>query len=304
MRWQGVSAIVLAAVMGSLSRPSAATEGVSGLELVTATSAYDSTPAKAVTAICPTGKVPVGGGASISGQPAQATIALYQSYIFGDPPNGWRGLAVNLESNGTLWEMVAKAWCAHPPPGYTVEYEATALDDSASKIVEVVCPMPLVSLAGGFRLSGSIDPKRVVAIRATTPESWFIKAKEFDGSSGDWQLTGAAVCAEDPGVQIFSVNSRAGNLDSLQYLWFQSRCPNDSIALSGGIAHDGDDAGITSSYPVPDANGNPFNGNWSARMYRFFGPSGGNLSVTHYLLCLSAEIFANGFESGDTAAWD
>ena len=74
---------------------------MSGYEVVTATSAFDTVSNKSVTATCSVGKVPLGGGASMTG----ATIDLKQSFPTG---TGWTAIG---DGGGANYSVTAHVLC-------------------------------------------------------------------------------------------------------------------------------------------------------------------------------------------------
>jgi hypothetical protein len=85
--------------------------GVSGVEIVEASSVNDSDNAKAAVARCPSGKKLLGGGAAMSG-PTQY-VALNVSYPSDDTE--WIALASEVNSTPDRWSVTARAICATVP---------------------------------------------------------------------------------------------------------------------------------------------------------------------------------------------
>ena len=83
--------------------------GVSGLEVITAATATDSSPTKSVTATCSAGKRVIGGGARVTGAGA-TDVAITETY----PPstNQWTAFAREINAVGGSWNLGAYAICA------------------------------------------------------------------------------------------------------------------------------------------------------------------------------------------------
>jgi len=89
--------------------------GVSGLELVTVSSAVDSVARKNVTATCPAGKSAIGGGAEIVA--GTATAAQVENVGIGAVRptaalDGWSATAWETDSISTTWSLSVHALCA------------------------------------------------------------------------------------------------------------------------------------------------------------------------------------------------
>ena len=88
-----------------------AVAGVSGVELVTESSAYDSADIKIANAVCPAGKKAIGGGATILGQGLNL-VAITSSSPFSDL-SGWGAAANEMNLTGNSWRVEASAVCAN-----------------------------------------------------------------------------------------------------------------------------------------------------------------------------------------------
>lgn len=82
--------------------------GLASLQIVSAESASNSDPNRQVEALCPAGKVVVGGGAHIWN--AATDVALDESYPSGAAK--WRATAYEVNATGANWHLVAYAICA------------------------------------------------------------------------------------------------------------------------------------------------------------------------------------------------
>ena len=85
--------------------------GVSGRQLVSASSAINSNGLKSITATCPAGKLPIGGGANVNG--AVSGVALFVS---APTIGGWQAIAQEVVANNGNWIVSAHAICAKVAP--------------------------------------------------------------------------------------------------------------------------------------------------------------------------------------------
>jgi hypothetical protein len=81
--------------------------GVSQRQVVTASTATDSSTPKQVTATCPAGKQAIGGGAGLTGP---AGPALFASLPIGT--NQWFGYGYEVNATGGAWRVTAYVVCA------------------------------------------------------------------------------------------------------------------------------------------------------------------------------------------------
>jgi hypothetical protein len=84
--------------------------GVSGRETIFATGVNDSATYKTVSAICPSGKRALGGGAAIAPASSTAAVALTSSYLSGE---SWVTAAREFEAFAGNWNLNAVVICAN-----------------------------------------------------------------------------------------------------------------------------------------------------------------------------------------------
>src|SRR5580765_8407988 len=90
--------------------PASVFSGLSGLELVTAVSAQDSSSPKVVLVNCPTGKRVVGAGVRVTGAAANnGDIVVNESYP--SSASQWTVRAIESNAVGTSWMLTAQAAC-------------------------------------------------------------------------------------------------------------------------------------------------------------------------------------------------
>lgn len=85
--------------------------GLSGLEIITAVSATDSSSPKSVTVTCPTGKRVLGGGARATGAGA-TEVSVTEGYPNPANPAQWVTLAREVNATGGSWTLTGFAFCA------------------------------------------------------------------------------------------------------------------------------------------------------------------------------------------------
>ena len=92
--------------------PATAPTGVSGLEVITATSAQDSSTPKVVVVNCSAGKKVLGGGATATGGGA-SDVSVTEFY----PSSAaqWTARALEVNATGASWRLSAYAICATAP---------------------------------------------------------------------------------------------------------------------------------------------------------------------------------------------
>jgi hypothetical protein len=81
--------------------------GLAGYQIVSAVSEDNSAPFKTLTASCPAGKVPVGGGAQTN---LEDDVAVTSSDINGF--DGWRAVAAEIAPTDTTWTLLVHVICA------------------------------------------------------------------------------------------------------------------------------------------------------------------------------------------------
>jgi hypothetical protein len=90
--------------------PPSVFSGLSGLEIVSATTAQDSSTPKVVLLNCPAGKRVVGAGYRLTGTPAaNGNVELTES--FASTLTQWTARAVESTATGSAWMLSAQAFC-------------------------------------------------------------------------------------------------------------------------------------------------------------------------------------------------
>jgi hypothetical protein len=86
--------------------------GLAGYEVVSKTSDLNSADQKDQFVLCPAGKVPVGGGAELTGD-FHGTVALTQSQLTFNG-QGWSAQAIEIVVTGREWRLGINVICANP----------------------------------------------------------------------------------------------------------------------------------------------------------------------------------------------
>ena len=87
--------------------------GLAEREVVTAVSALDSSNTKQQTAVCPSGKVAVGGGGAVTNSQVLAALAESRPVIAGaSPPSRWNVIGREMVATNNNWALIAFAVCA------------------------------------------------------------------------------------------------------------------------------------------------------------------------------------------------
>jgi len=224
--------IALLATVSSLALAGTASAAVTGLEINTTKSEFNSLFAKLERPKCSPGKQVLGGGARIFNGQGQVTID-------GVTPN-------DLDPRGTLiearedqdglasdWNVRAFAVCADPLPGYQVvsgESPATSSD----KGVAVNCPSGKKLVGLGARLLGTSGRASITQLRPSSNlQGMRVDAAEIGaGFPSTWTVQGFAVCANPP--QGLVLRSAASPFDSVDSKSSSAACFPGEQALGGG----------------------------------------------------------------------
>jgi hypothetical protein len=156
--------------------------------VVTSTFANPANSRSTITASCPRGSRPIGGG----GRSGTFSLNVNLSSTLPVPQlNGWRADQNNLDVTDT--QLTAYAVCARLP-GYAV-VRGTELANPAGQRtgVTVACPDPTVPVGGGIEATRS--PSFAIAIGSTLPVAASWTAFLHNDSGVDASAQAVAVCA-------------------------------------------------------------------------------------------------------------
>lgn len=159
---------------------------VTGYELVTASTAFDSTNPKSIDADCPPGKVPIGGGGAVFF--FTPDLALNN---LGPTATGWEAGAYESDPVSASWILDVKVSCA--PPLRLEEFVVRTRNFSEDRDdLLLSCPDGWIALAGGSRATGNSQ----AALYLTRPGlglGWEVGGRRISGSS-DWSVFGSVLC--------------------------------------------------------------------------------------------------------------
>jgi hypothetical protein len=179
---------------------------IAGLERVSETSPLDSANEKGLFPACPNGKVPTGLGADINSFNGQVLLDVLD--ISGAENSAVQGIE-DETGNPINWSLTGYAICA---PGSRREF-VTSFADSGPKNVNVTCPHPgqQVTGLGGVTLDGNSEVL-LERFRPDPANNALVTAFEDDGGfTGQWQLSGNAVCTTTLAGQEIVANVSAQN---------------------------------------------------------------------------------------------
>ena len=158
---------------------------VEGYELVSVSTAFDSSSPKEVSAFCPAGMVPIGfGGAIFFFSPSLVLTALTE--IGG----GGRARARESPATSASWILNVKVGCA---PGLDVEsYRGDSwngLEDGED--LAIYCPPDRLALGGGVELTNG----RPSESRPLFPIGWYARGSRLIGDAQNpWELESVLQC--------------------------------------------------------------------------------------------------------------
>jgi hypothetical protein len=200
--WFGLATEVVASSSNWGLRIDAFCGIVPGYEVVTDSTASDSTGVKSLLVDCPAGKQLLGGGARIFG-----TIdgtALTTSGPEGPPaaPTDWFGSATEVVASSSNWGLRIDSFCANVT-GYNVVTDLTNSDSGSVKSLFVNGPGDFL-VGGGSRIFGSIDGTALTTSGPegppAAPTDWFGSAIEDVATSANWGLRVDAIYVPEPSL--------------------------------------------------------------------------------------------------------
>jgi hypothetical protein len=253
-RWIALSAVVmLVAVQVATQAPASAASPLSELGRYSASSLVNSEPTKSVTALCPAGKVIVGGGGRVveigvpSPQPSrQLTLTQLEPSSSlptqSGPRHGYTvSAAETLPGTNNLWYIDGWALCAKPVVGLAVYEQPSGKSSDSMQATAVGCPPGQVVLGSGARITYPSSPGgQGVALQVVRPSGTgdVARAQAHEGPgdySNPWMVTAIAVCAPKPsGYQIVFWPSLDPPTSVVKTA--TSTCPGNLRVISAGAA--------------------------------------------------------------------
>jgi hypothetical protein len=181
--------------------PAAAAAPIIGLQRVRAVTDFNLASPKTVTAVCPPGKVVIGGGgrAEEQGVPAhKLTLTQLEPYL-DSVRYGYRASATNTAPNViSPWRMEAYALCAEPPSGYHIVSAQATAPSQPVQATAAVCPPGERVLGSGAKILNHGSRVALQVARSSGPgDIARAQAREIR-PVGSWNLFAFAVCAPPP----------------------------------------------------------------------------------------------------------
>jgi hypothetical protein len=197
-----------------------------GYQAVTAAPPLSSNASKFTQALCPEGKVPLGGGAQTSGAVSSTLLqesvdAVEAAYGF-DP--GWAAMARGPATNG--WNVQAAALCVDEAAHELASvYEGTFTTTGSVRTHTAVCPEGWLAVGGSVRMEPVNSATATGQARLTdhgpsgpagAPNAWTGMARRPVEASGEWRLWVGVTCVPEPGASalgaaaIAAISLRAG----------------------------------------------------------------------------------------------
>jgi hypothetical protein len=213
-RWTATAGVFAALVTGQVATaaPAIAAEPIRGLVRVSASSTLSPSSApQTATALCPTGKVIVGGGgrAVETGTPTH-TVRLTQLEPSDSIPTpagtrqGYRVTAVRTNTSiFANWRVEAYAMCAFPISGRHIVVASTSTVTDPIQEREVRCPAGERVLGTGARINSPSTRSVALQVARSTPSGDLLRIRARESADVNWNLVGFAVCAPPPaGYQV------------------------------------------------------------------------------------------------------
>lgn len=223
--------------------------GISGLEVVSATSPSISTAFKVKVAYCPAAKRVVGGGGLV----LEAPITLNPTLTGLQPIRRYDGerdayiarAAETRQGTSQAWSLSAYAVCANALGlgPWSIRRNDSATSSSAVKAIGVGCPPGRRVLGTGISISRP-SGRVVIQVARTAASGDIVRAQAREGAGGtgiDWSVAAYAICGVTPSgfvIPPFARSTPIGELpnDSNSQVIADRRCPDGKSLLGPGGA--------------------------------------------------------------------
>jgi len=179
-----------------------------GYEAVTDAPPISTNASKFTQALCPAGKVPLGGGAQATSSSAllQDSVDAVEAAYGVDP--GW---AVSARGPATSsWNVVAAALCVDEAAQELASvYEGTFTSTGSVRTHTAVCPDGWRAVGGSVRMEAVNSATATAQARLTdhgpsgppgAPNAWTGMARRPAESSGEWRIWVGVTCVPEPGA--------------------------------------------------------------------------------------------------------
>jgi hypothetical protein len=172
---------------------------------------------------CPTGTVPLGGGAVVIS--SELFVAINSSLPF---ENGW---AVDLNNgSATTASFQVTATCAVQPAHYKIVQKHVANPAATQTSVSATCPIGTKPLGGGALSNSGL----FVSMASSAPNgtrAWRISESNATGEGA--QVTAFAVCGSIKGY--FVAHGPVVSIPGQSFKVAAAHCPVGQVPLSGGV---------------------------------------------------------------------
>ena len=202
--------------------------------------AHAASPFVRDTALCPTGKVTVGGGTQVVG----AGTADFRTNMLESAPGTIGGGAQSLwltsmrNDSGTPRTIGLFAVCAGPPPGRQVVRKDTVVPAGGFLRTTAICPTGKVAFAGGMQVVGEGTADFRTRMQESTPGTinggaqslWLVAMRNYDIKAHTVGIF--AVCGYRPtGYEVVRKDTLvpAGG-----FLRSTANCPSGKVVMGGG----------------------------------------------------------------------
>jgi hypothetical protein len=228
LRLAGV-AIITVMVVGTITVfASPASAAVPGLQLVTATSAFNSVSPKSVIATCPANKRVIDAGGEITNGGGDVVMDLVRPGVSTVLVRGDENHLAITRS----WQVRAWAVCAFAPAGLQLVTATSAFNSASPKAVTATCPAGRSVIgAGGEIFNGGGD----VAMDFVRPGFSAVTVRgdeDHTAITRSWQVRAWAVCAFAPAGRVLVTAVSAFNSVSPKVAF--ATCPAGRRAIGGG----------------------------------------------------------------------
>jgi hypothetical protein len=198
-----------------------------------------------VTANCPKGTVPFGGGVFTS--ISSLLLNVNDSFPSG---NGWVG-DVNNASGETV-NGSAAVMCGPKPAHYKV-VKAMAVKNPSGRhtVATATCPTGSKPIGGGAAATSS---QLFTNMASTFPQGKAWRVDENNASSTGNTITPFAICGQVPGYHV--AIGPAGNIMAQTELFLTADCPPGLIAIGGGAFASTSSVGVNINETAPSTASN------------------------------------------------
>jgi hypothetical protein len=242
-------AVALTALAVGLCGAAASTASASVPDLqapVAASSVWDSSTAKSVTAFCPARTHVIGTGAKISGGAGQVVLE-------GVVPNAQLTsvtVSAHEDADGTpgIWSVTATAICANVP-GLERVSETVASNQYNVRLASASCPYGKKTLGAGGEIIGGYGQVHMQSIEPNTVSGIAEAYEGGAGTSNSWSLTAYAICADPPpGYEYVYQGAFTGSATSFGLAVYCSA--GKKLLGTGGLVGGGAKVGLTAMTPA------------------------------------------------------